>query len=178
MSTSNPGTTTAATSTDPGIVTTRVVDAPRALAFKAWTDPVHVKRWWGPNGFTTPVCTIDARPGGVFHYCMRSSEGHDYWGKGVYREIVAPERIAYTDTFSDEHGNVVEATHYGLSAEWPRETLVTVTLAEHQGKTRVTLQHAVGSAPVSEREMCEQGWTQMLDRLAEYAPAMAAGRAE
>ena len=150
------------------LVITRVFDAPRDLVFKAWTEPDRVMRWWGPNGFTTPFCTIDLRPCGVFHHCMRSPEGHDFWSKGIYREIVAPERIVCTDFFADEEGNPVPPTHYGMSLDWPAEALITVTFAEHEGKTKLALQHAVGSAPASERDMCQQGWAESFDRLAEY----------
>jgi uncharacterized protein YndB with AHSA1/START domain len=97
---------------------------------------------------------------------MRSPEGKDYFGKGVYREIVEPERIIYTDFFVDEKGNPVPPSHYGISPDWPQETLVTVTFAEHKGGTKLTLQHAVGSVPDSERDMCQQGWSEMLDKLA------------
>jgi uncharacterized protein YndB with AHSA1/START domain len=124
-------------------------------------------RWWAPKDFTTPVCKIDLQPQGVFHYCMRSPEGRDYCGKAVYGEIVDPERIVYTDSFADEEGNPVPATYYGMSPDWPQEALVTVTFAEHEGKTRLTLLHALGSVPVSERDLCEQGWSEMLDKLAE-----------
>ena len=123
-------------------------------------------RWWGPKGFTTPLCKIDLRPGGVFHSCMRSPEGRDYCGKGVYREIVEPERIVVTDFFVDEEGNPVPATHYGMSPDWPQEALVTVTFAEYEGKTKLTLQHALGSVPASERGLCQQGWSESLDKLA------------
>ena len=167
MGATNSGTTTSARSADREIVITRVFDA-RDLVFKAWTEPERVMRWWGPNGFTTPVCKIDLRPGGVFHNCMRSPEGQDFWSKGVYREIVEPERIVCTDFFSDEEGNLVQPAHYGMSPEWPAEALVTVTFAEHDGKTKFTLHHAVGSAPASERDQCQAGWTESLDRLAEY----------
>ncbi len=68
---------------DQSIVITPALHAPRERAFKAFTDPEHFVRWWGPNGFTTPVCRMDVRPGGVLHYCMRSPEGHDFWGKGI-----------------------------------------------------------------------------------------------
>jgi len=119
-------------------------------------------------GFTTPVCKIDLRPGGVFHNCMRSPEGRDFWSKGVYREIVEPERIVCTDFFSDAEGNLVKPTQYGMSPDWPAEALVTVTFAEHEGKTTFTLHHAVGSAPASERDQCQAGWTESLDRLAGY----------
>ena len=148
-------------------VITRIFDAPPSLVFRAWTDPEHVKRWWGPNGFTMPFCTIDLRVGGVFHYCMRSPDGQDYWGKGVYREIVEPERLVFTDTFSDEAGNVVPPTHYGMSADWPTETLVTVTFEDHDGKTKLTLRSPLGTAPQAEREGAQQGWSESLDRLAQ-----------
>jgi uncharacterized protein YndB with AHSA1/START domain len=148
------------------IIITREFDAPRETVFKAWTDCDRLTRWWGPKGFTTPLCKIDLRPEGVFHNCMRSPEGRDYCGKGVYREIKEPERIIYTDFFVDEKGNPVPASHYGISPDWPQETLVTVTFAEHDGKTRLTLQHSVGAVPDSERDMCQQGWSEMLDKLA------------
>ena len=85
--------------------------------WQAWTDPKRVQRWWGPKGFTTPVCKIDLRVGGVLHYCMRSPAGQDYWNTGSYRDIVEPERIVCTDSFADEKDNVVPATHYGMSSE-------------------------------------------------------------
>jgi uncharacterized protein YndB with AHSA1/START domain len=148
------------------VLITRVFDAPRGVVFKAWTECERLMRWWGPKGFTTPFCKIDLRPEGVFHNCMRSPEGRDYCGKGVYREIVEPERIIFTDFFVDEEGNPVPATHYGMSPDWPQETLVTVTFAEHKGKTKLTLEHALGSVPVSERDLCQQGWSESLDKLA------------
>ncbi|RJP69981.1 MAG: SRPBCC domain-containing protein [Candidatus Abyssobacteria bacterium SURF_17] len=150
------------------VVITRVFDAPRELVFKAWTEPERLMRWWGPKGFTTPFCKTDLRVGGVIHYCMRSPEGRDFWGKGVYREIVEPERIVCTDFFVDEKGNPVPATHYGMSPSWPAEMLVTVTFAEHGGKTKLTLRHDLGPVPDSERDMCQQGWSESFDKLAEY----------
>jgi uncharacterized protein YndB with AHSA1/START domain len=99
---------------------------------------------------------------------MRSPEGRDFWSKGVYREIVEPKRIVCTDVFADEHGNRVDPTHYGMSPSWPSEALITVTFAEDEGKTKLTLHHAVGSASATEREMCQQGWAESFDRLAGY----------
>jgi uncharacterized protein YndB with AHSA1/START domain len=150
------------------IVHERMFDAPRELVFKAFTEPERLTRWWGPNGFTTPSCTVDLRPGGAFHYCMRSPDGKDYWGKGVYREIVRHERIEYSDTFSDENGNRALPTAYGLSRDWPEETLVKVTFEEREGATKVTLQHEVYFAPPAEVDMCRQGWAELLDRLGGY----------
>jgi uncharacterized protein YndB with AHSA1/START domain len=148
------------------VLITRVFDAPRDLVFKAWTACERLTRWWGPKGFTTPFCKIDLRPGGVSHYCMRSPEGRDYCGKGVYSEIIEPERIVFSDFFVDEEGDPVPATYYGMSPDWPQETLVRVTFAEHEGKTKLTLEHALGSVPASERDSCQQGWSESLDKLA------------
>jgi uncharacterized protein YndB with AHSA1/START domain len=80
-----------ATNHDSELVITRIFDASRKLVFKAWTESEHLKHWWGPIGFSITVYKFDIRPGGVFHYSMRSSEGHEMWGKFVFHEIVAPE---------------------------------------------------------------------------------------
>lgn len=148
-------------------VVTRVFDAPRELVFEAWTEPERLMRWWGPKGYSMPYCTIDLRPGGVFFHCMRSPEGHDFWGKGVFREIVVPERIVLTDSFADAEGNVVPATRYGMSPYWPLETLMTVTFDEHERMTTVTVRHA-GIPSGTDRDVAHHGWTETVDRLAEY----------
>lgn len=149
------------------LVLTRVIDAPRKAVFKAWTDQEQMANWWGPNGFTIPFGKIDLRPGGVIHYCMRSPEGRDYWGKGIYREINEPERLVFTDVFSDEKGNTVQPVEYGMSADWPAETLITVTFDELDGRTELTLRQSV-SESLAESSGARQGWAESLDRLAEY----------
>jgi uncharacterized protein YndB with AHSA1/START domain len=152
---------------EPELVITRIFDAPRELVFKVWTDPEHVMRWWGPKDFTAPYCTIDLRLGGVFHYCMRSPEGKDYWSKGVYREIVVPEKIVATMYFSDKEGNFVEPTEYGIGPDFPSEMLDTVTFTVHESnKTKLTL-HRNTALSISKRYMEDQGWNQSLDRFAE-----------
>jgi uncharacterized protein YndB with AHSA1/START domain len=108
----------------------RVFKAPRALVFKAWTEPERLRQWWGPAGWTLPVCNLDLRPGGVWHYCMRGPEGEESWGKAVYQEIVEPERLVYADRFSDAEGN--------LNEDMP-ELLVTVTFADQDGATKVSM---------------------------------------
>ena len=145
---------------------TRTFNAPRGLVFKAWTEAERVKSWWGPKDFTVPFCKVDARPGGMFHYCMRSPEGKDYWGRGIYGEIKAPERLAYTDSFSDEKGNFVAPEKYGMK-DWLPETQVTVTFEEKGGKTRMTLNGGIPDA-LAKKQMADQGWNQSFDRLAEY----------
>ncbi|MFA4965976.1 MAG: SRPBCC domain-containing protein [Thermoleophilia bacterium] len=154
------------------LVVTRVLEAPRDLVFKAWTEPERLLRWWGPKGFTTPAASVDLRVGGAFHYCMRSPEGQEYWGLGVYREIVVPERIVYTDSFADAEGEPVSPSHYGMSDSHPAEALMTVTLAELEGRTQLTVRHGIPESS-EEREGAQQGWTEMLERLAEE---LAAGR--
>jgi uncharacterized protein YndB with AHSA1/START domain len=155
-----------ASTSDQVIVITRVFDAPREAVFKAWTEPERLQQWWGPHGFTTPFCAVDLRLGGVFHYCMRSPEGRDIWGRGVYQDIVVPERIVYIDTFADADGHPVSPSHYGMSTEHPAETLVTVTFTVQGRQTKVTVQQAVPAA-FPERSGTQQGWTEMLDRLAD-----------
>ena len=150
------------------VLITRIFDAPRESVWKAWTDCERLMRWWGPKDFTTPLCKIDLRPGGDFQNCMRSPEGRDYCGKGTYREIVPLERIVCTDSFADKEGNIVPATYYGMSADYHLEMLVTVTFEEIEGKTKLTLQHTLGPVPASEHDLCQQGWSESLDKLAGY----------
>jgi len=134
--------------------------------WKAWTDPERMKKWLGPKGFTSPVCKIDLRVGGRYLNSMRSPEGRDFWSTGIYREILMPERLVMTDSFADSEGNVVPATYYGLSADFPLELKVTVTFEEHDGGTKLTLKHA--GIPAGEmREQTEAGWNESLDKLAE-----------
>jgi uncharacterized protein YndB with AHSA1/START domain len=145
----------AADATDRQLIVTRVIDAPRPLVFKAWIEPEHVARWWGPQGFTTTFCDMDIRPGGNFRCCMRSPEGTDHWKRGVYREIVAPERIVFTFAWEDAAGNP------------GHELLTTVSFAEHGTKTKLTLHQAVFETV----ETCNghlRGWTSCLERFAEY----------
>jgi uncharacterized protein YndB with AHSA1/START domain len=148
------------------IVITRIFDAPRELVWKAWTDPKHFQRWWGPKDYTCPFCQMDLRVGGKYLNCMRSPEGQEYWSTGVYREIIPMERIVFTDCFADEQGNVVPATHYGMSADFPLEMLVTVIFEDTGSKTKMTLKHV--DLPIG--EMTEQtgaGWNESFDKLAE-----------
>ncbi|MBX7146338.1 MAG: SRPBCC domain-containing protein [Alphaproteobacteria bacterium] len=153
--------------TQSNIVITRIFDASPDLVFKAWTNPDCLKHWWGPKNFTTPFFTVDFRVGGIFRYCMRSADGKDFWGRGLYKEIIVPEKIVYLDGFTDEEGNLVSAKHYGLSSDWPLETLVTLTFVSDQGKTKFALEHA-NMILGKERDMTEAGWGEMLDRLEDY----------
>jgi uncharacterized protein YndB with AHSA1/START domain len=161
-----PGNNAPATSAEEALVIERVFDAPRDLVWKAWSEPELFMRWYGPKGFTTPVCKIDFRVGGAWLNCMRSPDGQEFWSTGVYREIVAMERIVTTMERSDADGNVVPATHDGMGADVPIEMLMTVTFEEQAGKTKMTLRHQ--GLPAGEmREGAGQAWNQAFDKLAE-----------
>ena len=153
-------------------VIARAFDVPRDLMFKVWTDPVHMQRWWGPKGFTVVHSKMDLRPGGIYHYCLKSPDGHDMWGKFVYREIVPPERIVWINSFSDAQAGV---TRHPWHASWPLEMHSTLTLAEQAGRTTATVRWAPLNATEEERKTFEEGfdsmqkgWTGTLDQLTEY----------
>jgi uncharacterized protein YndB with AHSA1/START domain len=136
------------------LVITRTFDAPRALVFKAWSAAEHMVRWLGPKDYTAPHCTMDFRVGGAYRACIRSAEGKEYWMRGIYREIVAPERIVFTFSWEEE-------------GERGRENLVTITFAEQGDKTRMTFRQAFFES-VSERDSHHGGWTSCFDRLAQF----------
>jgi uncharacterized protein YndB with AHSA1/START domain len=140
------------------ITITRIFDAPRELVFKAWTDPKQMAQWWGPHGFTNPVCELDVRPGGAIRIHMRGPDGVVYPMTGTFREIAAPERLVFTAIAEDQAGNPLLEAHTAVSFE------------EQGGKTKVTLHaRAVGIAPIATQmlEGMQAGWTQSLERLAE-----------
>lgn len=144
---------------------TRIFVAPRELVWRAWTEPEHLMKWWGPAKFTSPAAKIDFRVGGTFLFCMRSANGQDFWNTGVYQEIVPLERIIYTDSFADPEGNRVDPSYYGMPGDWSGEMLVTVTFEEHEGTTKISLRH-VGLPAGMMIEMAAAGWNESLDKLA------------
>ncbi|HET7234580.1 MAG TPA: SRPBCC domain-containing protein [Longimicrobium sp.] len=143
------------------LVLTRVFAAPRERVWQAWTSTEHFARWFGPHGTTLPFCTLDVRPGGVLHFRHQHANGDGVWVKGVYREVAAPERLVLDWGFSDADGNRVE--HPGFA----KSTRVTLTLAEEEGGTRVTIRHQ--GLGVDQGE--SQGWAETLERLAELLAA-------
>ena len=137
---------------------TRIIDAPRELVFEAWTDPRHVARWWGPEGFTNPVCELDARPGGAMTILMRAPDGAEHPMTGTFHEVVPPERLVFTAIAVDGTGNRL------------LEARTTVTFVEQGGMTKLTVHaRAVGFVELAARMLqgMEAGWTQSLERLAQ-----------
>ncbi|WP_372631777.1 SRPBCC domain-containing protein [Cohnella sp.] len=148
------------------LVLERVFDAPRELVFAMFKEADHLKHWWGPKGWELPVCSIDFRPGGVWHYCMKCADesqgdfyGMESWGKGVYKEIIEPEKIVYTDYFSDAEGNE--------NPEMPA-TEVTMEFIDLDGKTKLVSYSEYVSAESLKTVMdmgMLQGITETWDRL-------------
>jgi uncharacterized protein YndB with AHSA1/START domain len=137
------------------LVITRVFDAPRDVVFKAWTDPRQAMSWWGPRDYPATHLEMDVRPGGAWRGCLRATQsGKELWQRGVFREVIAPERLVFTFVWE-------EAGERGL------ETLVTVTFAEQGGKTRMIFRHAPFQS-VEERHGHHGGWTSTFDRLDEH----------
>lgn len=140
------------------VVLIRVFDAPRELVFDAWTKPEHLRRWWGPTIFTNPVCEADLRVGGAWRIVMRAPDGKDYPCEGVYREIVRPEKLVFTNIATDTEGNHL------------LEGLTTVLFENEDGKTKLTLRtFASGLVPYAPQMLAgmEMGWSQSLDKLTE-----------
>lgn len=137
------------------LVITRLFDAPRELVFEAWTDPKHLAQWWGPRDYPAAQVKLDVRPGGAWRHCLRSTEtGNDLWHRGVFREVVAPERLVFTFAWEEE-------------GERGLETLVTVTFADDGGKTRMTLRQTPFQSD-GERDGHQGGWNSTFDRLADH----------
>ena len=140
------------------VTITRVFDAPRELVWRAWTEPKHLARWFGPRGFTASVPEPDVRVGGNLRIVMHGCDGSDYPMKGVFSAVEPPGRLAFSNIAIDKDGNHL------LEGE------TTVILEEQDGKTKLTLHtYAKGLVPIAPQMLAgmETGWSQSLDKLAE-----------
>jgi uncharacterized protein YndB with AHSA1/START domain len=147
---------------DREIVATRIFNAPRELVWKMWTDPQHVAKWWGQNGFTNTIHEMNVKPGGVWRFVMRGPDGREYSNRIVYLEVVEPERLVYAHG-GDEFGN---NAHFQ----------VTVSFVEQGSKTKLTTLMAFPSTAAREHGIRKygalEGQTQNLDRLQNYLAKM------
>jgi uncharacterized protein YndB with AHSA1/START domain len=143
---------------DREIVTSRVLDAPREVVFEAWSSPLHLARWWGPNGFKTTTHAFAFRPGGTWRHTMHGPDGTDFPNRIVYDEIVAPKRIAYS--------------HHGGIDGVPAQFQSTVTFDDEKGKTRITMRAVFSTAAerdaVVKKYGAVEGAKQTLGRLADH----------
>lgn len=153
-------------------VISREFNAPRELVWKAWTEPERMKEWFGPKGVTSRYAKMDFRPGGSYHYSQVTPDGKEMWGKAVYREIIAPEKIVWVQSFSDKDGGF---TRHPLSPTWPLQMLTEAMFSERGGKTTVTIKWLPLDATNEELQTFDgarggmtQGWAGTFDQLTEY----------
>jgi uncharacterized protein YndB with AHSA1/START domain len=144
------------------IVVSRLLNAPRELVFKVWTEPKHVAQWWGPNGFTNTIHEMEVKPGGVWRFIMHGPDGRDYPNKIIFIEVVKPERLVYR--------------HSGDDDTEPVNFHVTVTFEKQGDKTKLTMRSIFESAAELERVVKEygalEGAKQNIARLEEYLTKM------
>ncbi|MEO7993375.1 MAG: SRPBCC family protein [bacterium] len=155
---------------------TREFDAPRDLVWKVWSEPAHLSQWWGPKGFDVKIAAMDFQSGGRCLYTMQLPDGDVWWGKFEYREISAPTRLTWLNSFSDPEGGT---TRHPLWEQGPLEILNDVKLTESGGKTTVTLRAVPFNATVEERasfnsmhSSMEQGYGGTMDQLADYLASL------
>jgi len=155
------GATAFTTPSEREVVMTRVFAAPRRLVFEAWTNSAHLPHWMlGPGGWTMPVCEIDLRPGGAWHFVWRRSDGTEMEMRGVYQQITPPERLVSTESWG---------------GDWP-ETINTLILSEAAGKTTISLRILYPSKDARDAALqtgMKDGVSQSFDRLAEHLRTMA-----
>ena len=140
------------------VTLTRIIDAPRALVWAAWTEPKHMAQWWGPHQFTNPVCEMDVRPGGKMLIHMKAPDGTVYPMTGTFTEVVKPERLVFK-AFAES----IDGTKY-------LESVTEVTFEEQDGRTQLTVNaKARGLHPMAPQMLAgmDAGWAQSLERLAE-----------
>jgi len=144
------------------LVTTRIFDAPRELVWKAWAEPAHIARWWGPQGYSVPSCELDFKVGGRFHLQMRSPDGTVYPADGFFREIVEPERIVIEGMAEDSHP---------CGGGLPPRAIITVTFTLKGDKTLLTIHTRFESAErlkAANDNGYSVSWEACLERLGEY----------
>lgn len=153
------------TMTKDAIVIERTFNAPIEFIWQLWTEPKQFQKWYGPQGFTVPVASMDLRVGGKRLICMASPDGNmKMWTTGEYTEIVPNERLVYTESMADEQGNVLSPSAMGMPEGHPETTEVTVQLEDLGGRTKMVMTHA----GVPADSPGAGGWGQAFDKLAAY----------
>lgn len=162
---------TDSTASQAAVVIERTLDAPIALVWQMWTEPEHFKAWYGPNGASVPVATMDIRVGGARLVCMEMETPKgtmQMWFTGEYREIAVNERLVYTESMSDEDGNVISPSDMGMPEGHPETTEVIVELEDLGGRTKMTMTH-VG---VPADSAGAGGWAMALDKMATHVESL------
>jgi uncharacterized protein YndB with AHSA1/START domain len=124
------------------LVVKRIIDAPLEMVWKAWTEPEHVMRWWGPKYYTSPSCKIDLREGGKYVFCMRAPQdqgGQDSYTAGTYTKIIPMERLEFTQGLADEDGNPIDPAQLGMPPDFPKEIRTVVAFKGKGDMTELTI---------------------------------------
>lgn len=146
------------------VIISRILKVPRDVVWKTWTEPDQIKKWWGPKKYTATVVKNDLRIGGKYLYSMKSPEGKLLWYTGIYQDLDIHARIISTDSFSDEMGNMVPPSTYGMPADMSNVLHLIVTFEEEQkGKTTLTIKQ-MGMPPGTMIQMTKAGWNESLDK--------------
>lgn len=154
------------------MVIDRTFDAPVDLIWQMWTEAEHFKAWYGPGGANIPVANMDVRVGGARLICMEMETPNgpmQMWFTGEYTDVSATTRLAYTDSMSDENGNVKTAAEMGMPDGHPMVTEVIVELEDLGAKTKMVLTH-IG---VPADSPGAQGWNMAIDKLATHVTTQA-----
>lgn len=141
----------------------RTFNLPLKTVWKAWSEPESLKKWFSPEGYTSPSSTIDFKVGGKYLNSMKGPDGKETWSTGTYLEIVPNKKIVYSDSFADAEGNIVPASYYKMAGEWGLKLKVTVEFEEVGGKTKMKLRHE--GLPIEVADDCIKGWQSCLDKL-------------
>lgn len=148
------------------VIVTRTLDAPRERVWQAWSDPNDVTTWWGPQGFTSPMCRMDFREGGTTLVCMRSEQGWELYNTWSYRSIEPPARIEFVQGFADEHGNSVAPADLGLPPGIPEVVRHVVSLVAGDDDTTELTVHEYGYPNEEIAEVSRAGMEQCIDKMA------------
>lgn len=132
--------------------------------FRAWTDPEKLMKWYAPEGCSIRFKELNIQPGGKFHSCISNPEYGDCWCIGEYKEVVPNSKLVFTMINADEHGKPINPADIGMDPDWPGETLVTVTLTEENGKTKLQLRQTV-SQELAKKTGAYPSWLQMLGKI-------------
>ncbi len=151
------------------LVVTRIIDAPLELVWKAWTEPEHIMRWWGPKHYTSPSCKIDLREGGKYIFCMRAPKDHggqDMYTAGVYKKIVPMKYLEFTQGLSDKDGNPIDPIQVGMPPDFPEEIRTTIVFEAKGNMTELTITEY--DWPMSQMSVYSYaGLHQSMDKLSE-----------
>lgn len=146
------------------LLITHLFDAPRELVFNAWADPEILKHWYAPDGCTIEFKAITIAPGGSFHSCIHDPVHGPCWIKGVYKEVVSPEKLVFSMQLTNEHGDSVASTEAGKPDDWPTEILTTVVFETIGDQTKLTIHQTVAEEDAKQTG-AYQSWIKMFNKL-------------